>query len=245
MAEPKTVEFYAPTHRFSASGFTVAVIAGATAGLALGFAYGTVRVLLPILYLSFLVTVLFSTVLGHAAFFCAKLGRIRNRGVATVVCVVAGLAGLYGAWVADRYVRLKMLHVEQLDLSFSPVELVRYLEYFLDNGLWQVRGNNIFGLPLLFIWLVEAGIVFALSVKAVRALSGTASYCEPCRRWTRSSRGVRTLAPNSSHGLTQELNKGNLQAIHQAMPTPPGAPLSLRVDLDQCPGCTGSVFLSM
>src|SRR6185295_16082188 len=116
MDEPKTVEFYSPTHRFSASGFTVAVIAGAAAGLVLGFAYGSVQVLLPILYLSFLVTVLFSTVLGHVTFFCVKLGRLRNRGVATAVSVVAGFAGLYGAWVADRYARLKILHVEGVEL---------------------------------------------------------------------------------------------------------------------------------
>jgi hypothetical protein len=97
----------------------------------------------------------------------------------------------------------------------------------------------------LLLWLVEAGIVLALSVKAVRALAVASSYCEVCRRWTRKVKGVRSVIPNISHGLTQELNKGNLQALHQAMPIAPGSPLALRVDIDQCPGCARSVFLSM
>jgi hypothetical protein len=245
MEEFRSVEFYTPTQRFSAFGFTIAVLTGSVVALALGLAYGSVQILMPIIYVCFLVTVLFATLMGYATFSCVKLGRVRHRGVATAVGVVAGIAGLYGAWAADRYVRLKLLRVEGVDFSLSPGAVGRYLEYFLENGLWQFRGQPVYGLPLLCIWLVEAAILFALSVKAIRTLATISAYCESCRRWTRKSKGVRSVIPNISHGLTQELNKGNLQALHEAMPIAPGSPLALRVDIDQCPSCAQSVFLSM
>jgi hypothetical protein len=246
MDEPKAAEFYVSSNKFSAAGFTIAALGAAAAGLALGFAYGCVQVLMPILYVCFLVTVVFGAVLGQVVFHVVKLGQVRHRGVASAAVGVGALTGLYGAWVADRFVRLKMLHVEGIDLSFSPSELLRYMEVFLDHGFWSLlHGTPLFGFPLLLIWLAEAGIIFALALKRARKQVGETAYCEGCHRWTRTSRGVRSLMPNTSHGLTQDLKKGNLQAIHQVIPTSPGAPLSLRLDLHQCSTCADSVFLSL
>lgn len=237
---------YVPERRFSPAGAAAAIAGAAAAGMILGLVYGAVQVIMPILYLCALITVLYSTVLGHLAFFFARLGHVRSAAVATVVAMAGGLSGLYGAWVSDRFVRLKLAHVEGVGVSFSPADLAKYIEYFLDNGFWSFgHGQMIFGLPLLLVWAAEAGLMFALAVKAVRAKVASTGYCEPCRRWTKTSRGVRHLVPNASYSLGQELKKGNIQAIHQVAPTSEGAPLALRVDLDQCGACGTSAFVSV
>src|SRR6185436_11016571 len=112
--------------------------------------------------------------------------------------------------------------VEGVEISILPGDVFRYIGYFLENGMWAFRGQPVTGLPLIVIWLAEAAILFSLAVKAVRARFRSSAYCEGCRRWTRSSRGVRYLIPNASHGLTQELQKGNLQPLHQTVPSSHG-----------------------
>jgi hypothetical protein len=246
MDAPRSVEYYAPAGRFSAGGFTVAVIGGAAASATLGFLYGSLQVVMPILYLCFLVTVLFATALGHLVFFFVKLGHARHLSVASTAAVVGGLSAMYGAWVADRWVRCELMRLEGVELSFAPSDLFTYMGVFFEHGFWSLfMGVPMFGVPLALIWLAEAAIIVGLALLAIRSRVRATPYCEPCRRWTAITRGIRMLMPQTSHAITEELKKGNVNVIHQTLPSSRGAPLALRVDVAQCPTCAQSVYLSV
>src|SRR5205807_1058068 len=97
------VESYVSAQRFSAAGFAVGVIGGACAGLIVGFLYGAVQAIIPIIFVGFPVILFFGTLLGHVTFFFSRRGHIRHLGVITAAAVACGVAALYGAWTADRW----------------------------------------------------------------------------------------------------------------------------------------------
>lgn len=250
MDEPAS-PYYVPQERFPAAGFTVALVGGALVAFPLGAAYGCVQPLMPLIYICFLITLVFSTALGHAVFLALKLGRVRHLGVATTAAVTSGLAALAGAWLGDRWVRLQRILIEGHhagNVSFlpPPSEFGRYLSFFFHEGFWGLTtGLPMFGIPLALIWLAEAALMVGLCLRVVRRRTRETPYCEGCGRWTVLTKGVRHLVPNTVRALIDDLKRGNARALLQVMPTSPGAPLAVRVDLAQCGGCESSTYLTL
>jgi len=250
MAETGASYYEAP-ERFPAAGFTVAILGGALVAFPLGAIYGCVQPLMPLIYIGLLIALLFAGSLGHAVFAALKLGRVRHQGVAVVAAVSSGLVAMAGAWLGDRWVRLQIVLRQQNtpgEVSFfaSPHEFLRYVSYFLNEGFWGLRPSlPMFGFPLAVLWLGEAALVVTLCLLVVRRRLRETPYCEPCRRWTVQTKGVRYLIPKTVRGLIDELQRGNAQALLQVAPSSHGAPLALRVDIAQCAGCAASTYLSL
>lgn len=237
------MEVYKHSGSVPMSGALTTFTTGAVAAAVLGVVYALGIHYIPFIYLNFLLTVCFGAAIGAVVGWASRKGRIRNLLVVGALAVASGLVGLYLAWAGA----LAVLTRFNFGFVIDPLVLANFMAWLYENGSWGLRnGGPVTGIPLVLVWLVEAGLVLAIAWAVARGMIAGKAYCERCDQWTELEEGVqRLLVRSEDERPLQEVLQGNLAGLREMLRAPEGSNAYLQLDLATCPACPASNFLTI
>lgn len=135
--------------------------------------YGVVIAVSPLVYFNFFITLGFGMALGYGVRIISKLTSITSKSMSIKISFACGILGIYFSWV------VYILYIVSQDawfdayfkdplLVFNPYELFQIIMEMNAYGLWEIFGIPFKGWILTIIWLMEAGIIIAVSTLAVK-----------------------------------------------------------------------------
>jgi len=233
---------WAPPH-----GVFATLFAGMAAAVPFGFIYAYSFRYIPYPYLNIVITLAFGAGLGFIVAKTAEWGKVRNNIIVGAIGLFVGLFGLYVYWGAYWWAVAGFDRVAQIGLyAFMPWGILDLALRLFDKGSWGISENagNLTGWLLVGIWVIETCIVLGLSV-VVSLLNSDRPFCETCQVWTEPQRGVARLSGNGSEPAWEKVLAGELPALAEFPPAPPGAMQYVRLDLARCPRCEYGRFLTI
>lgn len=200
-------ETYRPSGRFGALTFPLLIV-GLFASAALAFVYQLLLDLIPLIYISFLITLGLGFAIGIAGAMTVSGGKIRNvlfaGGIGILMTLTALGAKYYfqyrsivAEFVTDEMQQQQIPAAQRAEVEEAVMQsltFVRHLQLRADIG-WQIgRGG---GLPIeggfvYLIWLIEAGVVGYLGVK-IPVARAREPYSEKLDAWANEAEIVMTL----------------------------------------------------
>ena len=203
-------------------------LAAVVGGSVLGFAYGYLVEVNPLVYLSLLATVAFGFSLGAVASRAGKIGKMRSPLINGLAGLVIGGVGLYVSWIA-------WLHSLADVWLFEPGDLWHAIQHVARRGAWSIKNSTPKGVVLYVIWSVEAALILMIAVFMAHRAGGR-PFCEKCDRWAeRIFSGLRFGVPGDEAQLKAELLGGSLNALPQ-LPQATGDRWT-EAKLAACPAC--------
>lgn len=178
-------ETYRPSGKFGAAAIPLWLLAVVIA-VPLAIVYVILLDLIPLIYVSALLTLVSGWLLGLVAYFVCKWGHVRNSMIAWLV----GLS-LPVAFLSVKYFfQWQMWAVNDPNLGF-----MEHLQERVDAG-WNIarRGNanQINGFVVYIVWVIEAGILFFRS--PFRAASQSHEpYSDPLKQWASENEQIMVL----------------------------------------------------
>ena len=237
---------YSHSGAVSPTGAIGALVASLAAAVLCGFLYAYAFAYIPHIVLNVAVTVIFGLALGFIVAQAAERGKIRNNLVVGCLAVLTALFALYVYWGAYFWAFVGFNNIRQVGLyAFTPGGLYQFGAHLFAKGSWSFsEGNPVRGTFLASLWVLEAVVVTGLTV-IVSQWNAQRPFCETCQSWTNEQRSVaRLLATGGEPAWTNVLN-GELPALAEFEPAPPGSRWYVRLDLARCPTCEHSRFLSI
>src|SRR4051812_14153564 len=126
---------------------------------------------------------------GVIGFIAVQIGRIRIPAVAALLGVMLGLMVLYVMWLVwmhDVIWRIG-LQIPYWKLVRHPIPFLRLIRSINRAGTWSIGGSRVYGPPLLFLWLGEAGLILAGAVlMPMKGIKDEDPICRTCRSKCRS-----------------------------------------------------------
>lgn len=214
---------------FSALGPTVVVAA------ILGLVYAAIDWFNPFIYFTFIATAGFGLGVGYTLQSFLRMGKVRNRTAGIVLSLVAGVFALYASWVSFIWVLFyssEGIHV----LAYQPDLLMGAIQFFGENGIWEMNGSTPTGWGLYIVWILEALIIVGLTVST--ALAKVTPFCEACHEWSRPALCPAYFAlPESPDELVRDLEGENYEPLHRLTQLPYDLDDRLHVTVHECPHC--------
>ena len=178
-------ETYKPTGKFAAAAIPLWALA-VVVMVPLAILYAILLDLIPLIYVSVLLTLVAGWLLGWVAFLVCKLGHVRNSMVAWLVGLSLPVVFLSAKYLFQWNVWL----MDDPNLGF-----MEHLQERVDAG-WNVerrgRANQINGFFVYGIWLIEAGIVFFRSPFRAAA-QAREPYSDPLKKWASENEQIMVL----------------------------------------------------
>lgn len=246
------MQTYQPSGAVPVTGLAITMAAGfITAGVT-ALVYAWVNAYVPLIYVSFLFTLGFGALVGFSVGQGAMLGKIRNQLIVGVLGVASGLVGLYLAWAFEPLARLSALGAEDIDvglLEWDPSFLSTYIGYYYENGFWSFGRSSetaVTGIPLVIVWLAEAGIVLFFSWSIAVNTTNNSVFCEQCNAWVPEHLGVQKLSSGGVYGGGLErIAAGDLTPLTEWERAGPADKTYARLDVWQCPTCSNCNYFSI
>lgn len=233
---------YAPSGAVPLVGGLLTVGGGLLSAALLAFVYALIIRWIPFIYLNFLATLGFGMGMGIVIAMLASMGKIRSPLFVRFSWLLTVLFGFYVYWGATIWTHGHWQHGLQV---FHPMAIKAFAGILFEEGSWGFRnGGNVTGWFLVAFWLVEFGMVVYFSyITAVANIDQP--FCESCNEWTETEKGV---ALYQATGLEPEWDKIRLGEFQSLLHVPLlSASLGeyVRMDVNACPKCTNSNFLSI
>lgn len=160
----------------------------------LGLIYAYCIWYIPFFYINFLITIGFGFAVGITMlYFVIRLGKVRNRKIASILGAFGGLVALYFHWsvwadlvinAGESYgnsrIGVTVSNVEFLQvftLAKNPGLLFELIGEINSNGTWGFKSIPVSGIFLAIIWIIEAIMVIGFSLLLARNAS-TVPFCE-------------------------------------------------------------------
>jgi len=178
-------ETYKPSGKFGAAAVPLWLLALIVV-VPFAFVYVILLKVIPLIYVSFLLTLVAGWLLGLVAFFVCKWGHVRNSMIAWLV----GLS-LPVAFISAKYfLQWQAWAIDDPNLGF-----LEHLQERVDVG-WEInrrgRANQINGFIVYIVWLLEAGVIFFRS--PFRAASQSREpYSDPMKQWASENEQIMVL----------------------------------------------------
>lgn len=170
-----TAEFYTESGRISPRMFILLPIAFALL-IPLGFVYGWLCVLSPLVILNILAAFGYAFAAGFLATLALEQGHVRNKIVRMAAGFAVGAFALVCAWAG--FLQSFTEHeIKMHTFLLNPGPTLGMIGDIYERGWFSVKGSQVSGIALGAMWLVEAAAVLAAPV----ILAGsTVVYCEDC-----------------------------------------------------------------
>ncbi len=205
--------FYRHSDTAPPMGLLLAAAMGLIAGIVGAFAYAYLEVWIPIVYLNILLTTGFGAGVGLSTAFGAKLGNVRSSKVVIIIACATTLIAYYLCWIVwakailDRDVPD---HTVTLGLLLrSPGDLYYLISALNGVGTWAIghgtSAQNVSGIFLTLVWIIEAGVIFTCSVLAAKFFANARIFCEGCSVWGEKEAELRLTAPGDSLAVRRSL----------------------------------------
>lgn len=237
------MEVYRHSGAVPLGGALTTLATGAVVAVVLGILYALGVHYVPFIFIRFFLTILLGAGVGLMVAWSNKRAKIRNSKVLVLLAGVSGLVALYIAWAG----KLATLTDWQAGLPLDPLLLGRFMGVLYENGSWTLKGGqSVTGIPLVLIWLVEAGLIVGLAVQTASSAFSQRPFCEPCGQWTKAEKAVQRLMvrPEDAPRLAQAM-QGDLSGLAEIPPAPQGSSTWVQLDLATCPHCAESAFLTI
>lgn len=158
-------------------GILLTLTGGLVAASLLGALYGFLIFWSPFVYINLFITFGFGVILGTAAGGLAKLGKIRNTGLVSVLALAVALFAYYAHWVVwtELVTEAWILNVTSLS---------RLLSSIADLGAWSIFAWTPTGFSLWAIWCIEALMVIGVGTFAAISIIDT-PFCEDTGQWAK------------------------------------------------------------
>jgi hypothetical protein len=229
----ETIRPYRHSGKFPVQGPILAVAAGALVSLPLGFAYAYLNQWIPSIYLNILITIGYGFGFGFLTGWVLKFTKVRNNSVAALTAFVVGLCALYGCWNGHLHAM-----TENAPLLAPPSHIWGMMKILYEFGSWGMRsGENVTGIPLVIVWVVEAGMIIGFTVFTGWSWIAATPFCETCQRWLDQKRTLDTLAPFTDPVQRAALKSGELGPLLDAKPRAADSWSFARVTLQYSPAC--------
>jgi hypothetical protein len=219
----------------------------AVAALAAGEGYAT-------LYVPYVgkVSLLLAFGFGMAAGFtlnaALRIGKVRSRTLSVAFALAGTVLAFYLSWAVWTYLFLRRGSAHDASLValvLDPAQLWHAIVRINAHGAWSVRQVTPTGRLLWALWLAEAVVFCGTTFFAALGDGWSEAFCDRCRVWCKTQIDVARLAVHPHDQVRRELEAKDLAAIEQRGASAAGAQKYLRVDLESCPRCGESHFLTV
>jgi len=233
-------QVYKHSGRFKLSGIIASVVAALVAGFPLAFVYAWGVIRIPEAKLACIATIVYGGLLGGAAGFVAKWGKVRNVQVAALTAICTAAASLYCSWafwVQDVFHTFAQKELSALALMQRPHTLWQLMKLINQVGTWGMSaGSPTKGTELWIIWGLEGATVLGGAALAAVAVVQMQPFCEPCQLWGSASEKL-CLSPVSDLGQIKLLLEQNDLSFLQKLGAGDKKTTHLSAELHSCPNC--------
>lgn len=237
--------FYTPSGLVPVSAWIMVAIILIPLAAISGMIYCAAMVFIPMLKLRWIGSVGLGWALGMLAATVCRWGKVRSRMFAVLAAVLAFFVAYYAAWGVHRTLfaaielgadaRLGQVFV----LGFLPTEIVDWMSKL-------VRGGGVArfaGLPLIGIWLVEAGAIAYFTRATFLVAVSDGPFCERCDCWNAEPQPLATLPVSPSDPAWQRVAEVGPDAIRK-LQLKEDASEMVTLSVSSCPQCDRSNYLS-
>lgn len=224
------------------AGTLLMIVLGMVAGAVLSFGYALLCRYNPLIYLTFLGTLVFGAGVGGAVRIGARTGKVRNRLFVIIVAAAISLISLYLTWVWYIWLLMRQM-LPGFPVVFDPVAVGQFIQAIAEDGVWSMRGWEPTGWQLYAIWGVEALIVTIVGVKI--GAGDTIPFCEPCNEWTAGGEQSLLLAYRDPAEVRRDLENERYEILDDLRREPADPANALHATIYRCPKCRDSNYLSV
>lgn len=166
---------YMHSGKAPAGGVLLTLVGGLITGIIMGAVYGFLIYWSPFVYINAIITLVCGVGLGMTVGGLAKVGKLRNAGLVTVLALVVALAAYYVHWP----VWVGLMTEAQVT---APGELWAFISAINAMGPWSIFGWTPTGFALWAIWGVEAIVIIGGGVLLARGVIDV-PFCEDTNQW--------------------------------------------------------------
>jgi hypothetical protein len=237
------MEIYRHSGTVPIGGAILTGVVGLVTALVCGVIYTFAVAYIPFIYLNFLFTLGFGAAIGCAVSWGSTAGKIRNTFLVTAIAWVCALLGIYTEWGVTP---IALVGWNEIGLfGFDPLAMFAFMQFLYQEGSWGISGDqNLTGIPLLCVWLIEAGVVIGMTHVMSRVNVGI-PFCEQCDQWTTPEEGVRLFQGTGDEPQWASVQSGNVEVLNDMTLLNTFARTAVRLDLATCPVCKDSAFLTI
>ncbi len=180
--------FYQESGRYNALGVLISYIICVLLALILGYIYSVVIILIPIVYLNFILTIGLSLTLGLIVRFLVRITKNRNLKSKLLLALTFGLLTNYFQWAVyilyayDGETPNFFYFLSNLYWIIIPENFIDIIIDINKFGLWSIFGIVFTGFGLTIIWLIEAFIIIAGPLVAIYKTK-TYPFSELLNKW--------------------------------------------------------------
>lgn len=154
---------------------------------------------MPFIYINFLFAAGFGFVIGFLInLLVIRLGKVRNKKMAFIFCLLGILSGLYFHWVSwvdlvinagdqvgSEDIGITVSNVDSshlISLATNPSALFSLIGTINEFGTWGIKGAAISGTFLTIIWVIEFLIILVVALM-IGTSSVSVPFCEESNQW--------------------------------------------------------------
>jgi hypothetical protein len=232
------------------SSAVAALSAGCLAAPILGVLYSFTFYYIPFVYLNFVLACAFGGGVGWVVGYLARAGKIRNTNAVAGLAFVATLVGIYAEWGSTLYALTPASELPGLWAAaglwtFYPTNIAMVMTNLFAEGSWGLSGNTtIHGWPLVVLWVVEAGLIFSMSIAAATQQIARRPFCETCQKWI-DSQTPYLYAGDGSESVWNDVQQGQFESLALTARADGTEAAYMRLTLSVCESCSESNYLSV
>jgi hypothetical protein len=223
------------------SGGISTAVAGLSAAVIGGFAYGFAFYWMPFTLLKLLLLMGYCFLVGTTIAGVARSTKIRSPLFVTAIAVICVIVGWWVEWGAYRWAK----EGAGIGLAaWSPTEILAFGQRLFEDGSFRLRRSTVAGWFLVGFWIAEAGTMLVSIVRLARE-DAARPFCEACEAWTDTDKGLIHLASDGKEPAWAQVLAGDLASLGLFPVAAPETSPYARLDLTTCPKCEHSNYLSI
>lgn len=205
---------YRHSGKFGIQGPVLALAAAIVLGVPLGLAYAYIIRWCPFIYVNVLATAGYGFLFGLMSGLTLRFGKVRNTLIAALTGILVGFIAWYFNW--SGHVKAVAEGAPWINTLDTILNIMRVL---YDQGSWALHSSgNITGIPLVIVWVVEAGIIIGLATLTTVGFVDDVPFCEKNQCWLDQEKKISTLRNFTDPAHLAALKVGDLAPLVQAQP---------------------------
>ena len=230
---------YKHSGKFTPVGISAGLITGLAAGSLLAYIYAWGIIKIDEQKAAALATLAYGALVGFAAAYGMKLGKVRNSKVGIAVAVVIAAISLYiswAFWVENIVVRFQQDDVNPYGLMTHPQALWDLIKLINQEGTWGMsEGSTTKGTELWAYWILEAAAILYAAGQAAYWFLEMQPFCEKCQLWCSSNEKL-CLSAGDPILIRRSLAKRDLTFLEKLGPGNKGNS-NISAQLHSCSSC--------
>jgi hypothetical protein len=167
------LHYYSPSGKTSSGNLIAGYLIMLVIAYAVAIAYTIIEMIIPIVYLNGFIVGIFAMIIAFCARNIGKIFKMRTRKEFLALVVFSSFFAWYFSWIV--YIAIAIegyaggINFElHSDIIFSPLISLNIVGEIYKVGMWGIFGAQVNGFMLALVWIIEAGILFAVSFLLIK-----------------------------------------------------------------------------